>query len=129
MVLNRSIVDGSAVLSPIDSGDYSISCHGTFSADFCALWSSNETACKEFWYCAYSTTGADGEAEIEGLGASESGGEQNAQVGVCSRNEMLLSGRDCRVLRYQDEEHAHSYREVRHKQHEQMTCVLTRLLI
>lgn len=121
VVLNRSIVDGSAVLSPIDSGDYSISCHGTFSADFCALWSSNETACKEFWYCAYSATGADGEAGDEGAGAGGAGGGQGVQVGVCSRNEPLLSGRECSVLKNQDEEHAHSYREVRHECHQRMT--------
>lgn len=115
VVLNRSIVDDSAVLSPIDSGDYSISCHGTFSSEFCSLWSNNETACKEFWYCAYSTTGLDGEVGHEARGENGEaieGGGGGVEVGTCHRNEPLLSGRECSVLKYQDEEHDHSYREL-----------------
>ena len=59
LVLDRRGLDDVSVLSPVDSGDYSISCDpGQWAAGFCGLWDGNATACGQFWYCALEAGGA-----------------------------------------------------------------------
>jgi len=78
LVLDRRGLDDVSVLSPVDSGDYSISCDpGQWAAGFCGLWDGNATACGQFWYCALEAGAA----------------------AACGLNQTALAGRNCGVLR------------------------------
>ena len=90
LVLNRSLLDAAAVLSPMDSGDFSISCdRSNWTQDFCALWGTNVSACNSFWYCGM-VENTEGDREGDGV--------LGHNAAECGRNDTILAGRNCSVL-------------------------------
>ena len=70
LIFNNSRVGDMALLTPMDSGDFSIGCNATFTQQLCSSWT-NASACGKFWYCQWGAPDAAAAAAVcRGLGQS-----------------------------------------------------------